>query len=215
MRTAWSRRPIADRRSQLASSALVSEPVIPRGSGERRRPVTGNAACDRSVLTSPSMTQNRRNDRNPATKYCVALTDTTADSRSTAATTSPAVTSPRSTGPRPSRNRPACVMYPRTVPAAKPRSARKNCSNRANRSRRGEPAGVGSTAATPKPRSTSSMHSKPGRDHWDRNRPVPRWKSRNSSTRAPFSSAAVSPFSSSQLLSRATWRDSLTTVRRV
>ena len=46
--------------------------LIPRGSDERRRPVTGSAACDRSAATSPSTKQNRRNARSPDTKYCAA-----------------------------------------------------------------------------------------------------------------------------------------------
>ena len=51
------------------------------------------------------MKQNRRNARTLATKFCVALTDTTADSRSTAAVTSAAVTCPSPTGPSPAMNR--------------------------------------------------------------------------------------------------------------
>ena len=66
------------------------------------------------------MKQKRRNDRSPATKFCVALTDTAADSRSTAPVTSAAVT-PASSPPQgnPSRNRRAWLTYPRTVPAAR------------------------------------------------------------------------------------------------
>ena len=98
--------------------------MIPLGSDERRRPVAGSAACDRSASTSPSMKQKRRNDRSPATKNWVALTDTAADSRSTAPITSAAIT-PASSPPQgnPPINRRAWLTYPRTVPVAKARSA--------------------------------------------------------------------------------------------
>jgi hypothetical protein len=46
--------------------------LIPFGSNDDRRPVTVNAAAERSISMSPSMRQNRRNDRNAATKYCPA-----------------------------------------------------------------------------------------------------------------------------------------------
>ena len=93
----------------------------PLGSDERRRPVAGSAACDRSASTSPSMKQKRRNDRSPATKNWVALTDTAADSRSTPRRGRHAGTL-AATGQ--SVQKPACVLtYPRTVPVARARSA--------------------------------------------------------------------------------------------
>ena len=66
---------------------------MPAGSVKRRLPVTGSAACDRSALTSPSMTHKRRNARSPQAKFWVAVTDTAADRPSTAVVTSAAVTS--------------------------------------------------------------------------------------------------------------------------
>jgi hypothetical protein len=53
--------------------------VIPRGSAERRRPVTGSAAWAKSTCINPSTMQKRSNARNPATKFCVALTETAVD----------------------------------------------------------------------------------------------------------------------------------------
>ena len=163
---AWSRRPSVERRSQHLSNSRASAFVIPRGTDERRRPVTASAACDRSTSANPSMKQKRRNDRSPATKNCVALTDTAADSRITAPVTCAAV-NPASplTGESPTTNRCACLTYPRTVPAARPRSASRKRSKAANRTSVGESATAGpSTATTPSPRSTSSRNSRPGRD---------------------------------------------------
>ncbi len=122
--TAWSRRPSVERRSQQPSNARASAFVIPWGTDEWRRPVMASAACDRSTSSNPSMKQKRRNDRSPATKNCVALTDSLADSRSTAPLTCAAV-NPASPPPggSPTANRCACLTYPLTVPVARPRSA--------------------------------------------------------------------------------------------
>ena len=59
------------------------------------------------MCISPSTKQKRSNARSPATKFCVALTETAADSRSTARVTSAAVTSARPRGDNPARNRAA------------------------------------------------------------------------------------------------------------
>ena len=51
------------------------------------------------------MKQKRRKARRPATKFCVALTDTAADSRSTAVVTSADVTRLSPPGASPATNR--------------------------------------------------------------------------------------------------------------
>jgi hypothetical protein len=96
--SAYAGMPSADRRSQLSGNARASAVVMPAGSVERRRPVTGSAACDRSTPASPSMTQKRRNARSPQTKFWVALTDMATDRSSTAVVTS-AVVMPASSVP--------------------------------------------------------------------------------------------------------------------
>lgn len=99
---------------------------MPRGSDERRRPVTASAASERSSATRPSTKQKRGNDFSPATKFCAVATDTAADSRSTAEVTSAAVTEPSPPATScPAKSRRAWATCPRTVPGARPRSAAK------------------------------------------------------------------------------------------
>ena len=66
-----------------------SAPAIPRGRANRRRPVTGSAASDKSVPIRPSRKQKRRNARSPKTKFWAVATDTDTDTLSTAATPRP------------------------------------------------------------------------------------------------------------------------------
>jgi hypothetical protein len=92
------------RRSQLARIACTSASATPRGRANRRRPVTGSAAWDKSVSNRPSRKQKRKNDRSPNTKFWAVATDTDADILSTAADTSAEVIS-ASPAVSPARNR--------------------------------------------------------------------------------------------------------------
>ncbi len=69
---------------------------MPCGRTERRRPVTGNDAADRSMPITPLRWQKRRNERNATTKNCAEPADTLLASRSTALVTTAVSTSRRS-----------------------------------------------------------------------------------------------------------------------
>lgn len=84
--------------------AWTSASAIPRGRANRRRPVTGSAASDKSVPIRPSRKQKRRNARSPKTKFWAVATDTDTETLSTAADTSAEVTS-ASPAVSPARNR--------------------------------------------------------------------------------------------------------------
>jgi len=61
---------------------------MPCGRTERRRPVTGSDAADRSVSIRPLRKQYRSNERKATTKNCADPADTLPASRSTARVTS-------------------------------------------------------------------------------------------------------------------------------
>lgn len=95
------------------------------------------------------------------------------------------------------------------------------CSKDTNSASVDEAGTAGASALeTPAVRKTSRRHSRPGRDHCERERPLVRWKARNSSRRSTLNSATVNPYASnpyasSQRLSRATCRSWFTVVRCV
>jgi hypothetical protein len=102
---------------------VASPALIPLGSEERRRPVAHSAAPDRSTSISPSIRQNRRNERSPAAKLCVELTDRAQDSASTAAVTSAAFSVAGSPlAAQDERSRPALRTYALAVDGVSPRS---------------------------------------------------------------------------------------------
>jgi hypothetical protein len=69
------------------------------------------------------MKQNRRNARTPLTKFCVALTDTLSDSRTTVVVTSLTLNSDSAwSGAKPFTNLRTPAEYNATVPIANPRS---------------------------------------------------------------------------------------------
>ena len=103
---------------------------MPRGSHEPGRPVTGSAAADRSVSTSPVTCAYRSNQRSECTNICAEVTDNVCAVCNTAPLTSAGVTADRSGWS--ARNRPAHTTYTATVEAARPRSSRRKRSKPAN-----------------------------------------------------------------------------------
>ena len=200
-----------DRRTTITASKQrlgirLGDPPRQRRAGADR--VAGSAACDRSASTSPSMKQKRRNDRSPATKNWVALTDTA---------------------------RGLAQHRPRSRPRPSPRQARRHRAIRPEtgvrgstypRDRAGRQSALGQQVALeatpsappsanpPAPAPRLPPHPAPAAHPADTAGPdattargvarSARWKARNSSTRSPVSSATASPFVSSQWLSRAT-----------
>ncbi len=143
--------------------------LIPRGNDDAP-PAPDHQRRLRQIRPRPAprRKQNRRNARSPDTKFCAALTDTPeAALRSTAPVTS-AADSPATPVPPQPLQEPARVHHiaddraRRQAPLGQQIALERHQQQIRSAS---PPAPARSAASTPSPRSTSSRHTRPGRDH--------------------------------------------------
>jgi len=151
----------------LTHNACASVLLIPRGSDLCRRPRTTSAACDRSALNQPlneAGPQKRSHPRHEVLRRAERHPRGGLAQHRARRLTRRQPTNPP--GPSPSANQRACLTQPTIAPAARPRSASRYRSNENSRRSICELVGAGcSGASTPRPSSTSTRHTKPGRDH--------------------------------------------------